>query len=90
MTSRELEKLKALIWMEFGPLGAAKSIFPVEVHQEREMPGLAGGGGGIRTHETLLGPNGFQDRRFQPLTHPSEIKLFDHCNLHVDLVTVLP
>jgi hypothetical protein len=36
------------------------------------MPRLAGGGGGIRTHETLLGPNGFQDRRFQPLTHPSD------------------
>src|SRR5580704_756033 len=35
------------------------------------LRGLNGGGGGIRTHETLLGPNGFQDRRFQPLTHPS-------------------
>jgi hypothetical protein len=36
------------------------------------MPGLTGGEGGIRTHETLLRPNGFQDRRFQPLTHLSD------------------
>src|ERR1700690_1938846 len=33
---------------------------------------LSGGGGGIRTHETLLGPNGFQDRRSQPLSYPSD------------------
>ena len=51
---------------------AAKSRFPAKKHLEREMLGLTGGGGGIRTHETLLGPNGFQDRRFQPLTHPSD------------------
>jgi hypothetical protein len=29
------------------------------------------GGGGIRTHETRNGPNGFQDRRLRPLGHPS-------------------
>ena len=47
------------------------------------MPGLTGGGGGIRTHETLLGPNGFQDRRFQPLTHPSraDYRLLADCDL---------
>ena len=32
------------------------------------------GGGGIRTHEGLSGPNGFQDRLHQPLGHPSESK----------------
>lgn len=31
-----------------------------------------GGEGGIRTHETLEGPNSFQDCPFQPLTHLSE------------------
>jgi hypothetical protein len=36
-------------------LWAAKSIFLEEGHQEREMRRLAGGGGGIRTHETLSG-----------------------------------
>src|SRR5271156_3057148 len=40
---RESAKLKALIRMEFGPFGAAKTIFPVEVHRERETAGLAGG-----------------------------------------------
>ncbi len=30
------------------------------------------GGGGIRTHETRIGPNGFQDRLLRPLGHPSE------------------
>ena len=30
-----------------------------------------GGGGGIRTLVTLYRPNGFQDRRIQPLCHPS-------------------
>lgn len=34
------------------------------------MRGRAIGGGGIRTHESLRS-NGFQDRRFQPLSHPS-------------------
>jgi hypothetical protein len=29
-----------------------------------------GGGGEIRTHETFR-PSGFQDRRIQPLCHPS-------------------
>lgn len=31
-----------------------------------------GGGGRIRTHEALT-PNGFQDRRLQPLGHSSKI-----------------
>src|SRR5687768_15489564 len=30
-----------------------------------------GGGGGIRTHDTLLTYTGFRDRRLQPLGHPS-------------------
>ena len=30
-----------------------------------------GGGGGIRTLVTLYRPNGFRDRRIQPLCHPS-------------------
>ena len=33
---------------------------------------LNGGGGGIRTLVTLYRPNGFRDRRIQPLCHPSE------------------
>ncbi len=33
--------------------------------------GLFGGEGGIRTHETLIAFSGFQDRRFQPLSHLS-------------------
>ena len=37
-----------------------------------------------------FGPNGFQDRRLQPLGHPSEIKLFEHCNLQPEVVTILP
>ena len=37
-----------------------------------------------------FGSNGFQDRRFQPLTHPSEIKFLKHCNLQAELVTVVP
>ena len=49
----------------------AKRMFFAKDYRKREIPRLSGGGGGIRTHETLLGPNGFQDRRFQPLTHPS-------------------
>ena len=39
------------------------------------LPGVAtihGGGGGIRTLVTRKGPNGFRDRRIQPLCHPSE------------------
>lgn len=32
---------------------------------------LNGGGGGIRTLVTLYRPNGFRDRRIQPLCHPS-------------------
>jgi hypothetical protein len=40
--------------------------------KDQAIDHLTGGGGGIRTHETLLRPNGFQDRRFQPLTHPSK------------------
>jgi hypothetical protein len=36
-------------------LWAAKSIFLEERHQEREIRRLLGGGGGIRTHETLSG-----------------------------------
>ncbi len=32
---------------------------------------ISGGGGGIRTHETRIGPNGFQDRLLRPLGHPS-------------------
>ncbi len=31
-----------------------------------------GGGGEIRTHETFR-PSGFQDRRDQPLCHPSGV-----------------
>ena len=42
-----------------------------------------GGGGGIRTHETLLRSNGFQDRRFQPLTHPSAVELRLYCRRHM-------
>jgi hypothetical protein len=37
-----------------------------------------------------FGPNGFQDRRLQPLGHPSKIKLLIHCSLQSDLATVRP
>src|ERR1700728_3894342 len=36
-----------------------------------------------------FGPNGFQDRRLQPLGHPSVFKLFKHSNLRPASVTVL-
>ena len=32
---------------------------------------MNGGGGGIRTHDTLFTYTGFRDRRLQPLGHPS-------------------
>ena len=32
---------------------------------------MTGGGRGIRTPDTLSGSSGFQDRRHQPLGHPS-------------------
>src|SRR5262245_43486164 len=35
-----------------------------------KLHGTIGGGGGIRTHESLR-PSGFQDRRLRPLGHPS-------------------
>ena len=36
-----------------------------------ELKIQTGGGGGIRTLVTLYRPNGFRDRRIQPLCHPS-------------------
>jgi hypothetical protein len=66
MTSRESGKPKALIRMEFGPFGAAKPIFSVEVHGEREIPRLTSGEGGIRTllakkfPSTMVKPNANQ------------------------------
>jgi hypothetical protein len=35
-----------------------------------------------------FGPNGFQDRRLQPLGHPSKIEFLKHCNLRPEAVTV--
>jgi hypothetical protein len=37
-----------------------------------------------------FGPNGFQDRRSQPLSYPSAFNSLKHCSLEFDLVTVLP
>jgi hypothetical protein len=37
-----------------------------------------------------FGPNGFQDRRSQPLSYPSVFNSLKHCSLEFDLVTVLP
>ena len=36
-----------------------------------KLTNQTGGGGGIRTLVTLYRPNGFRDRRIQPLCHPS-------------------
>ena len=36
------------------------------------MTTRVGGEGGIRTHGRVLAFNGFQDRRFQPLSHLSK------------------
>ena len=37
-----------------------------------------------------FGPNGFQDRRSQPLSYPSETKLFGHCTLRSRFGTIRP
>src|SRR5690349_16235032 len=40
-----------------------------------DRPGSGGGGGGIRTHETLSAPTRFRDELLQPLGHPSRCTL---------------
>ena len=41
-------------------------------NEDLDRPGRPnGGGGGIRTHDTLFTYTGFRDRRLQPLGHPS-------------------
>ena len=55
-----------------------KFLFPASSHVTRSHEHIhlssllteAGGGGEIRTHEAFR-PSGFQDRRIQPLCHPS-------------------
>ena len=49
-----------------------RSALPIAANQQSpiETRNLDGGGGEIRTHEAF-GPSGFQDRRNQPLCHPS-------------------
>ncbi len=47
----------------------------MEQHREAVNPVLAGGGGGIRTHETLSGLTVFKTAAFNQLCHPSEIHL---------------
>ena len=51
----------------FGPDSARQVIAEVGVQSRR-----IGGGRGIRTPDPATRDNGFQDRRFQPLTHPSD------------------
>ena len=46
----------------------AATSYVIRSDVSRDQPG---GGGGIRTHETRIGPNGFQDRLLRPLGHPS-------------------
>ena len=46
----------------------------------------AGGGGEIRTHEAFR-PSGFQDRRIQPLCHPSR-KKFGRENCAIALLLI--
>ena len=43
----------------------------------RKWCGISGGGSRIRTHGALT-LNGFQDRRLQPLGHPSRCKIDTH------------
>jgi len=78
MTFRELEKLKVLIWMDFGPLGPAKSIFSVEVRQEREMPGLAGGG--ASRERTILRANNREKYREKCAPGAAHITRMGECH----------
>ena len=48
-----------------------KETSPVPTIGWRPVSVYAGGGGGIRILVTLYRPNGFRDRRIQPLCHPS-------------------
>ena len=44
-----------------------------------------GGGGGIRTHGRGLPYSDFQDRRLQPLGHPSEGIAYNYTKWHIIL-----
>ena len=46
-----------------------------------------GGEGGIRTPGRLP-PNGFQDRRFRPLSHLSKPE-YEDCEIRINLATVV-
>lgn len=55
-----------------GQLIAGNNNYPASVNGIFTLfLNLNGGGGGIRTLVTLYRPNGFRDRRIQPLCHPS-------------------
>jgi hypothetical protein len=47
----------------------------------------SGGGGEIRTHETFR-PSGFQDRRDQPLCHPSGVAYL-RSEIHYPITSLL-
>ena len=73
--------LKTRHWRVFFTLRALAGSNPsscalLRCAQKEKAPLLGlipsnGGGGGIRTLVTLYRPNGFRDRRIQPLCHPS-------------------
>ena len=73
--------LKTRRWRVFFTLRALAGSNPsscalLKCAQKEKAPLLGlmpsnGGGGGIRTLVTLYRPNGFRDRRIQPLCHPS-------------------
>ena len=75
--------LKTRRWRVFFTLRAlagsnpSSAVFACKGLKRKKAPGvgsflnLNGGGGGIRTLVTLYRPNGFRDRRIQPLCHPS-------------------
>ena len=49
---------------------------------------LGSGGGEIRTHETFR-PSGFQDRRNQPLCHPSRPGAHSRSQIHYSITLLL-
>ena len=54
---------------------AAKAVLLTKEHPERENVRLVGGGGGIRTHETLSGLTVFKTVAFNRSATPPTLKL---------------
>lgn len=67
---REFSNLKSSLYFIYGKVPLKAGFLYLKSHCS-ENNGLKTGGGGIRTHGTLVTYDGFQDRSDKPLWHSS-------------------